>query len=53
MAVERPQYNLPFVREDGHTTEITQQFLEKLIAEVIRLRSEVDDHEARLVVLEP
>lgn len=53
MTVERPQANLPLVGPDGKTTVVGQQFLEKLVAEVIALRAEVDDHETRITTLEP
>jgi hypothetical protein len=53
MAVEKPQANLPFTGPDGRTTVVSQQFLEKLVAEVIRLRAESNDHEARIAALEP
>ncbi|WP_306127936.1 hypothetical protein [Roseovarius sp. MMSF_3350] len=53
MAAEKYQANLPFVGQDGKTTMISQQFLEKLVSEVIALRAEVNDHEDRITTLEP
>lgn len=49
MRVDRVQSNLPLVGEDLRPTPITQEALEKLVSEVLALRKEVDDHEARLV----
>ena len=53
MTVEKPQANLPFVESDGRTTVVGQQFLEKLVLEVIALRAKVDEHETRITALEP
>lgn len=53
MNVDKFQSNLPLVQVDGRPTPITQEALEKLVREVIALRAVVDDHEARIVVLEP
>lgn len=53
MTVERPQTNLPLVGPDGKPTVVGQQFLEKLVAEVIALRAKVDEYETRISALEP
>lgn len=53
MAAEKPQANIPIVGPDGKTTMVGQQFLEKLVAEVIALRAEVNGHESRITTLEP
>lgn len=53
MSVERFQANIPFVNSDGRTTTVSQVFLDKLISELIALRAEVNDHEARIAALEP
>lgn len=49
MSVEKLQSNVPLVNEAGRMTPQTEQAMAKLIAEVIALRAEVNDHEARLV----
>jgi len=53
MSVDRHQATDPFVEKDGRTTVISQQFLDKLIDEVQRLRADVDNHETRITTLEP
>lgn len=52
MIAPKHQSNIPFT-EDGLTTVVAQEFLDKLVEEVRRLRTEVDDHEARITALEP
>lgn len=49
MNVDKFQSNLPLVDANGKPTPIAMETLAKLVAEVIALREEVDDHEARLV----
>jgi hypothetical protein len=45
--------NLPLVDERGHSTPITQEALEKIIAELQSLRAIATDHDARITALEP
>lgn len=53
MTTPKHQANIPFTHEDGRVTVVAQELLDKLVDEVRRLRTEVDDHETRITALEP